>query len=359
MDTPNSYAIRPKDSSMTSSMLSQEFSQIRIAVISNSATQRKHLKEALETAGLKVALNEAITSSFIRRLESADISVILLDLDEQDTDDKVIETLLDNESIPIIFNNISIASLKDPQILSRWYGKLLMKISTAVGNKSIEEQSYTEYYNNTSTAHLSIKTRSKSLSLKPDDGLAKNVWVLGASLGGPDAVKEFFKTLPANLPVAFILVQHLGGKFIKLLANQINQITEYEVLTPKNGHVVRHNEVIVIPVNERLTINPIGAIELNSIEESQQYSPSINMVLDDMLDRYGKNLGTIIFSGMGDDGLKGCESLHSKGAMIWTQSAESCVISSMPDNIVEKDIVSFSGNPKKLAEKLYDYLRVD
>lgn len=359
MDTPYSYPIRAKDSSMTSSMLSQEFSLIRIALISNSASQRKHIKEALETAGLKVVLNEAITSSFIRRLELTDVNVIILDLDERDSDDKIVDSLLENDSIPIIVNDTSIVDLSDSQVLARWYGKLLKKISIAVGNSSVEEQSYTEYYSNSSTASLSIKKRISSTTIKKDDGLAKNVWVLGASLGGPDAVKDFFKSLPANLPVTFVLVQHLGEKFVKILANQLNQITDYDVLTPKEGHVVRHNEVIVIPVNSQLTINPIGAIELNPIIDKQQYSPSINMVLDDMLSRYGNNLGTIIFSGMGDDGLKGCEALHAKGAMVWTQSADSCVISSMPENVVNKDLVSFTGTPKKLAEKLYDYLRID
>lgn len=356
MDTPSSYAISPQESS---SMLSQELSRIRIAVISNSASQRKHLKEALENVGLRVVLNEAITSSFIRRLDSVDVDVILLDLDEHDSVDKVLDCLLDNDSIPIIFNDISVLTFNEPQVLSRWYGKLLKKIATSVGHNLIAEESYTEHYNNSSSASLINKDSLKSKINKLDEGLAKNVWVLGASLGGPDAVKEFFKHLPADLPVAFILTQHLGENFINLLAQQLDQVSDYEVLTPSAGHVIRHNQVIVTPVNKRLTVNPIGAIELSPIEHEQAYSPSINMVLEDMLQRYGEGLGTIIFSGMGDDGIKGCEALHAKGSMVWTQSAESCVISSMPDNIVQKDIVSFSGTPKKLAEKLYDYLRVD
>ena len=360
MDTPDSYATRPQNSSsMTSSMLSQELSQIRMAVISNSASQRKQLKEALENVGLKVVLNEAITSSFIRRLDFIDVDVILLDLDEHDADDKILDSLLDNHSIPIIFNDISVLTLNEPQVLARWYGKLLKKISSLVGNNSIEEQTYVEHYNQTSSATIRIKDNLKSTAIKSDDGLAKNIWVLGASLGGPDAVKEFFKCLPSDLPVAFILTQHLGENFIGLLAKQLDQVTDYEVLTPSVGHVIRHNQVIVTPVNQRLTVNPIGAIELNPIKQEQPYSPSINMVLEDMLSRYGQSLGTIIFSGMGDDGIKGCEALHANGSMVWTQSAESCVISSMPENIVSKDIVSFSGSPKKLAEKLYDYLRVD
>ncbi|VAW96228.1 Chemotaxis response regulator protein-glutamate methylesterase CheB [hydrothermal vent metagenome] len=356
MDTPNTYAKRPvKDLSMTSSMLSQELSQIRIAVISNSVSQRKQLKEALGNVGLNVVINEPLTPAFVRKLDSINLDVILLDLDEHSDYDNILDSLLDNHSTPIIFNDISVLTLNEPQVLARWYGKLLKKISASVGQNSIAEKTYADHYNQSSSQKLSISSEVT----RAEDALAQNVWVLGASLGGPDAVKEFFKYLPSGLPVAFILTQHLGANFIALLAEQLNQVTDYNVLTPLAGHVVRHKEVIVMPVNERLTINPIGAIELTPIKQEQQYSPSINMVLSDMLIRYGKKTGTIIFSGMGDDGLKGCEQLHKKGAMVWTQSSDSCVISSMPENIKEKGFVSFTGNPKKLAEKLYDYLRDD
>lgn len=354
MDTPDTYASRPvKDSSMISSMLSQELSQIRIAVVSNSVSQRKQLKEALENVGLNVVINEPLTPAFVRKLDSINVDVILLDLDEHSDYEDILDSLLDNHSTPIIFNDVSVLTLNEPQVLARWYGKLLKKISASVGQNSIAEKTYADHYNQSSSQKINILKKGT----RAEDSLATNLWVLGASLGGPDAVKEFFKHLPVGLPVAFILTQHLGANFIALLAEQLNQVTDYDVLTPSAGHVVRHKEVIVMPVNERLTINPIGAIELKPIKQEQQYSPSINMVLTDMLEHYGKNTGTIIFSGMGDDGLKGCEQLHKKGAMVWTQSSDSCVISSMPENITEKGFVSFTGSPKKLAEKLYDYLR--
>lgn len=360
MNISGTYDIRQGESaSMSSSMLSQELSQIRIAVISNSISQRNQLQEALENVGLNVVINDPLTFAFINKLEKLNVDVILLDLDEHSHYDDILDDLLDNHTIPIIFNDVSVLTLNEPQVLARWYGKLLKKISSAVGQTSIEEKTYAEHYNYSSQNKIFTKETGKSLIAKPDLGLAKNVWVLGASLGGPDAVKEFFKALPADLPVAFILAQHLGANFITILAEQLDQITDYKVLTPTAGHVIRHREVIVTPVNKRLIVNPIGAIGLEAITHEQQYSPSINMVLEDMLKRYGKGLGSIIFSGMGDDGLKGCELLHAKGSMVWTQSADSCIISSMPENVEKKGLASFTATPAKLAEKLYDYLRID
>jgi len=358
MNIDEPYEISRRESlSMSSSMLSQELSQIRIAVVSNSVSQRNQLKEALENVGLKIVINEPLTFAFIDLLTEANIDVIILDLDEHGQYDDILDKLLDNHAIPIIFNDVSVLTLNEPQVLARWYGKLLKKISSAVGQHSIEEETFADHYSNSSKQKAFIEGQGKNTPTSTDKHLAKNVWVLGASLGGPDAVKEFFKALPTDIPVAFILTQHLGANFISILADQLDKITDYKVLTPELGHVIKHGEVIVTPVDKRLTVNPIGAIGLDPITEEQQYSPSINMVLEDMLERYGKKMGTIIFSGMGDDGLKGAKLLHSKGSMIWTQSAESCVISSMPGNITDKGFSSFSGTPAKLAEKLYDYLR--
>lgn len=357
MDTPDTYATRSADSlSMSSSsMLSQELNQIRIAVISNSVSQRKHLKQALENVGLNVVMSEPVTMTFVKKLASLNVDVILLDLDEHHEHADILDELLDNHSIPIIFNDVSVLTLNEPQVLARWYGKLLKKISSSVGKNSVEEETYADHYNFTSSNRISRKVSD----INHSDSLAKNVWVLGASLGGPDAVKEFFKALPADLPVTFILAQHLGANFVGLLAEQLNHITEYEVLTPTVGHVLRHKQVILTPVNERLQISPIGAIELEPIKKEQQYSPSINMVLKDMSARYGKKTGAIIFSGMGDDGLDGCQTLYNKGCMVWTQSPQSCVIGSMPENIEKHGLSSFSGSPVKLAEKLFDYLRAE
>lgn len=360
MNISGTYDIRQQQtSSMSSSMLSQELSQIRIAVVSNSVSQRNQLKEALENVGLNVVINDPLTLTFVDKLETLNVDVILLDLDEHGQYDNVLDALLDNHSIPIIFNDVSVLTFNEPNVLARWYGKLLKKISNAVGKHSIEEKTFTDHYNTSSQSKVFTKDKVETVVARPDKGLAKNVWVLGASLGGPDAVKEFFKALPADLPVAFILTQHLGANFISILAEQLDQITDYKVLTPEAGHVIRHKEVIVTPVNYRLSVNPIGAIELERITHELQYTPSINMVLEDMLARYGKGLGTIIFSGMGDDGLKGCELLHANGSMVWTQSADTCVISSMPENIENKGLASFTASPAKLAEKLYDYLRID
>jgi len=100
-----------------------------------------------------------------------------------------------------------------------------------------------------------------------------------------------------------------------------------------------------------LVINPIGAVELKKSTELTNYTPSINTTINDVSARY-KNAGAIIFSGMCDDGVLGCETLFAKGGQVWIQDPDSCVISAMPESVKKKVVVNFSGTPEILAEKL-------
>jgi chemosensory pili system protein ChpB (putative protein-glutamate methylesterase) len=186
---------------------------------------------------------------------------------------------------------------------------------------------------------------------------AERVWVLGASIGGPQAVKEFLAALPARLPVAFVLAQHISANFVDLLAEQLNRATRFKVLCPREGHEVRNQEVLVAPVDQRLMINRKRRVELHPPRRNAIYSPSIDTLMADVADSFGDAAGAIIFSGMGNDGVAGCHAIADQGGLVWAQDPESCVISTMPDNARKTGAVSLSGSPARLAERLVSYLQ--
>ncbi|MDA1107767.1 MAG: chemotaxis protein CheB [Proteobacteria bacterium] len=82
------------------------------------------------------------------------------------------------------------------------------------------------------------------------------------------------------------------------------------------------------------------------------YRLSIDAVLMNVARRYGKRSGAIIFSGMGNDGTEGVRAMAAQGAEVWAQDAASCLVSSMPDQVRQTGLVSFSGTPEALAQRL-------
>ncbi|MDR3389169.1 MAG: chemotaxis protein CheB [Rudaea sp.] len=180
----------------------------------------------------------------------------------------------------------------------------------------------------------------------------ERVFVLGASIGGPEAVRDFLGALPAGFPMLFILAQHMGEEFLELMSAQLAKAVALTVRNPTHGERVGQGEILVVPTTHRMQVDAEGVITLAHLPEKAQYSPSIDQVLRDVADQFGAKAGTIIFSGMAHDAIEGSKYLKSKGGVIWVQDPDTCVISSMVDGAREAGVVSFMGSPKQLAEKM-------
>lgn len=180
----------------------------------------------------------------------------------------------------------------------------------------------------------------------------RKVWVLGASIGGPEAVREFIAQLPRDYPALFLLAQHMGAEFVDLMTQQLAKTTALTVRSPTHGERVGHGDLVIVPIAQRFTVDPDGVVVLSPLFDTPAYSPSIDQVLTDVADRFGANAGAIVFSGMVSDAAEGCRHLADKGGTVYAQHPDSCVVSAMVDGVTETGAVSFFGTPRELAEKL-------
>ena len=323
-------------------MMQNNIDSIRIAITSDSISHRNYLQKSMEQSGIQVVLNESLTQKFMNKLDLVESDVVLFDVEAiEDEHLDYLDELLEQSRIPVIINDVSALILNEPKATTKWNNNLLQKIADITGRSNWDEN------------FSDIKNEKNNISVSSNQNkLAKNVWVLGASLGGPDALKRFLIHIPEELPVAFIVAQHLGENFVSLLAEQLDRYTEFNVIVAKEGHVIRHNEVLITPTDKRITINPIGAVELKNSTKETKYTPSINDAINDVALRYKSNAGAIIFSGMCDDGVTGCEKMVSNGGQVWVQDPSSCVISAMPESVVKKVPIDFTGTPEMLAKQL-------
>jgi chemosensory pili system protein ChpB (putative protein-glutamate methylesterase) len=186
-----------------------------------------------------------------------------------------------------------------------------------------------------------------SAAVKP----IRRVFVLGASIGGPEAVREFLSALPARFPALFVLAQHMGAEFLELMAAQLAKATPLTVRAPGHGERVAHGEVLVVPTTHRMLIDDSGVVQLAHLPEASPYTPSIDLIVRDVADRFGAQATLIIFSGMAHDAIEGAKHLAAKGGQVWVQDPDTCVISSMVDGARDAGVVSFTGSPAELAKQ--------
>jgi chemosensory pili system protein ChpB (putative protein-glutamate methylesterase) len=222
----------------------------------------------------------------------------------------------------------------------------LMPMEDAVAPQAIEKPAHYE-----AEVWLDGSRPAQKLKVGTGEGISR-LFVLGASIGGPEAVRDFLGAIPAGFPMLFILAQHMGEEFLELMSAQLAKSVALTVRMPTHGERVGQSEILVVPTTHRLQVDKEGVITLAHLSEKMPYSPSIDQVLRDVADAFGDRAGAIIFSGMAHDAVEGSQYLKSKGGTIWVQDPDTCVISSMVDGAREAGVVSFVGSPEQLAKQM-------
>jgi len=355
-------------------MLDSTMIATRVAVLASSHGQCHHLQAMLEKRGLEIVVSDILSHDFLEKLNESEADVLLVDIgDVDDSSIELVDAITEQSNVPVLFNDSGPEGVNLASSTDLWSKKLAQKlVKLADTNDFLPEPTNTKtkvkepvipVVNVQVDAHQiesmlkSNNDNSQRNTVAPVVGaLDLNVWVLGASLGGPQAVRQFLATITEDLPVTFILAQHIGANHVGLLAEQLNRVTRFSVVPGKNGHQLSYGEVILAPADKQLSFTDDGFVVLKPAQPGAIYSPSIDNVMSEVANKFGNKAGTIIFSGMGDDGKIGCDSIAEMGGIVWAQDIASCVVSSMPDHARKTGKVSFSAKPEHLAKQLHEFL---
>lgn len=184
-------------------------------------------------------------------------------------------------------------------------------------------------------------------------GQIRRVVVLGASIGGPDALRSFLGAIPAEFPALFLLVQHLENGFFARLAQQLQKACALQVrVAGEDNAPARMGEVLVLPSDARYSVQRDGQILSEAYAEPPRYKPCIDDAFRAAADVFGADTLAIIFSGMAGDAVEGASHVTAMGGEVWGQDPASCVVSSMIDGAQARGLLEVIASPRELAEKL-------
>ena len=174
---------------------------------------------------------------------------------------------------------------------------------------------------------------------------------IGASAGGLEAVSSLLKELPANLGMAFVLVQHLAPLHESMLSELLARETAMPVSEIEDGMLVEMNHVYVIPPNTNLGILH-GVLHLMPRgEEPGQHLP-IDFFLRSLAREMTSRAIGVIMSGSASDGVLGLMEIKAEGGITFAQDEESAAYASMPHSAIAAGCVDFILTPKNIALEL-------
>lgn len=156
-----------------------------------------------------------------------------------------------------------------------------------------------------------------------------SVVVVGASLGGPSALKLLLAGLPREFRPPIVIVQHRGKFPDAALADFLGEAAPLPVLEPHDKDALEVGHVYLAPADYHLLVER-GSLAL-STEAPVNYSrPSIDVLFESAAEAYGSGVVGVILRGASGDGAKGCVRIKQRGGVVLVEEVEDSAGSVMP-----------------------------
>ena len=207
--------------------------------------------------------------------------------------------------------------------------ELIPKIRSLCGIPSSLRTALTDASKPARKGHeVEIRTRPLS-SYTPPPGII----AIGVSTGGPDALAKLLPAFPAEFPLPIVIAQHMPPIFTTLLAKRLATKCSVPVLECQPGAVLEPGCIWIAPGDYHMVVREEGGlIHLHTHQGPRENfcRPSVDVLFRSVAEAFGaKSLG-VILTGMGQDGLKGCEALCKQDANVIVQDEATSVVWGMP-----------------------------
>ena len=154
-----------------------------------------------------------------------------------------------------------------------------------------------------------------------------SIMLIGASTGGPQAIRTVISALPRPLSIPVVVVQHIDHQFVGGLVHWLQEVTGHTVVESAPG-AIEPGVVVVASTNEHLVLSDRGYAHRPDTED-RLHRPSVDELFASAAETSHHGIA-VLLTGMGTDGAVGLERLRAAGWHTIAQDEASSAVWGMP-----------------------------
>ena len=162
--------------------------------------------------------------------------------------------------------------------------------------------------------------------------------VIGASTGGPPALRAFLLGLGPDWKLPILIVQHMPATFTAILAEHLDKALPQKVQEAKNGMLIESRNIYIAPGDWHMTIKNDPIVKQIKLDQGPQVNwcrPAVDPLFKSAAEVYGNHALGVVLTGMGHDGRDGAAAMAAVNASVMVQDEATSVVWGMPGAIAE------------------------
>jgi hypothetical protein len=173
------------------------------------------------------------------------------------------------------------------------------------------------------------------LNKRPDGFLIVGI---GASAGGVQALQEFFRNVPADAGIAWVVILHLSPDHDSQLTNVLQAETALPVIKVSEKVKIEPDHVYVVPPNQHLVMEDGNIVPLANMKTEDRRAP-VDIFFRHLADTQGPRAVSVILSGTGANGSMGLKRVKELGGVVFVQNPREAEFNEMPRNSIATELV--------------------
>ena len=158
-----------------------------------------------------------------------------------------------------------------------------------------------------------------------------NLLVLGSSAGGIEALSRVVADLPADLPAAVVIAQHLDPRRPSHLAEILERHTALPIRVIDEATPLEDGVIFVVPANRLVEVTDEG-LRLRPARRGA-IAPSIDLLFTSAAKTHGERVVAVVLTGTGSDGSAGAWNVKQAGGTVVVENPETAMFASMPASV--------------------------
>jgi two-component system CheB/CheR fusion protein len=172
---------------------------------------------------------------------------------------------------------------------------------------------------------------------------------IGASAGGLQALKDFFRIKQRTAGEAYVIILHSLRTHKSRLVDVLSRETDIKFRWIEDGLMIEPNTIYVNPSDKKVEV-----LHRKFVTKSRENSELINQTINQFFyslakDAKRKAIG-IIMSGTGTDGTDGARAIEDNGGIVIVQDPATAQFDGMPLTSIRYDHPDYVLSPQEMPE---------